>query len=150
MDVIPANTLTWWRGLPTIEGNTARGASSPANPALHIPDPLSTTNAATSSSAILILYSFLSIQGRDAPKTRDRMNVQRKDVLFYLSFCVMCCQFIALYGMSFLEKLVCAREMSIYGSRRQFENFNVQISRKQETSNGKTTFDKFYCMHSTY
>ena len=36
-----------------MEGNTARGASSPANPALHIPDPLSTTKAATSSSHIL-------------------------------------------------------------------------------------------------
>jgi hypothetical protein len=34
-----------------MEGNTARGASSPANPALHIPDPLSITNACTSASA---------------------------------------------------------------------------------------------------
>jgi hypothetical protein len=33
-----------------MDGNTALGASSPANPALHIPDPLSTTNADTSSS----------------------------------------------------------------------------------------------------
>lgn len=33
-----------------MEGKTARGASSPANPALHIPDPLSTTSAAISSS----------------------------------------------------------------------------------------------------
>lgn len=33
-----------------MEGNTARGASSPAKPALHIPDPLSTTRAAISSS----------------------------------------------------------------------------------------------------
>lgn len=32
-----------------MEGKTARGASSPAKPALHIPDPLSTTKAATSS-----------------------------------------------------------------------------------------------------
>jgi hypothetical protein len=39
------------RGRPTMLGNsTARGASSPANPALHIPDPLSTTKAWTSSS----------------------------------------------------------------------------------------------------
>ena len=36
-----------------MEGNTARGASSPANPALHIPDPLSHTSAVTSSSHIL-------------------------------------------------------------------------------------------------
>uniref|UniRef100_A0A1I8HJH4 CCHC-type domain-containing protein n=1 Tax=Macrostomum lignano TaxID=282301 RepID=A0A1I8HJH4_9PLAT len=32
--------LTWWRGRPTMEGNTARGASSPAKPALHMPEPL--------------------------------------------------------------------------------------------------------------
>ena len=32
-----------------MEGNTDRGASSPAKPALHIPEPLSTTRAATSS-----------------------------------------------------------------------------------------------------
>ena len=40
-------------GRPTIEGKTALGASSPAKPALHIPDPLSNTSAWTSSSAIL-------------------------------------------------------------------------------------------------
>ena len=39
-------------GLPTIEGNTARGASSPAKSALHMPLTLSTTSAATSSSAM--------------------------------------------------------------------------------------------------
>merc|ERR1712127_826620 len=43
-------------GRPTMEGKTARGASSPANPALHMPDPLSTTRAATSSSHILCFY----------------------------------------------------------------------------------------------
>ena len=36
-------------GRPTIEGKTARGASSPAKPALHMPEPLSTTSACTSS-----------------------------------------------------------------------------------------------------
>ena len=40
--------LTLWRGRPTMDGNTARGASSPAKPALHIPEPLSTTRAWTS------------------------------------------------------------------------------------------------------
>ena len=40
-------------GRPTMEGNTARGASSPAKPALHMPDPLSTTKACTSSSAMI-------------------------------------------------------------------------------------------------
>ena len=49
----PIPTITpWCLGRPTMEGNTARGASSPAKPALHIPEPLSTTKAATSSSAI--------------------------------------------------------------------------------------------------
>ena len=39
----------WWsEGLT--EGKTARGASSPAKPALHMPEPLSITKAATSSS----------------------------------------------------------------------------------------------------
>eukprot|EP00036_Acanthoecidae_sp_10tr_P011734 CAMPEP_0182920570 /NCGR_PEP_ID=MMETSP0105_2-20130417/3563_1 /TAXON_ID=81532 ORGANISM="Acanthoeca-like sp., Strain 10tr" /NCGR_SAMPLE_ID=MMETSP0105_2 /ASSEMBLY_ACC=CAM_ASM_000205 /LENGTH=108 /DNA_ID=CAMNT_0025057987 /DNA_START=43 /DNA_END=369 /DNA_ORIENTATION=- len=41
-----------WRGRPITDGKTARGASSPAKPALHIPEPLSITRAATSSSAI--------------------------------------------------------------------------------------------------
>ena len=50
----PIPTMTpWCLGRPTIEGKTARGASSPAKPALHMPDPLSTTRAATSSSHIL-------------------------------------------------------------------------------------------------
>ena len=38
-----------------MDGKTALGASSPANPALHMPEPLSTTRAATSSSAIVQL-----------------------------------------------------------------------------------------------
>jgi hypothetical protein len=37
-------------GLPTTEENTARGASSPENPALHIPEPLSKTIETNSSS----------------------------------------------------------------------------------------------------
>lgn len=40
-------------GRPTMDGKTALGASSPAKPALHIPDPLSSTRACTSSSAIV-------------------------------------------------------------------------------------------------
>lgn len=46
--------LTWWRGLPTMEGKTARGASSPANPALTKPEPLSHTRAVVSSSSHMI------------------------------------------------------------------------------------------------
>ncbi len=41
---------------PTIDGKTALGASSPAKPALHIPDPLSKTNADVSSSHIFVDY----------------------------------------------------------------------------------------------
>jgi len=37
--------LAWYFVLPTTDGNTARGASSSANPALHIPEPLSMTIA---------------------------------------------------------------------------------------------------------
>ena len=37
-----------------MDGKTALGASSPENPALHMPDPLSTTSAAVSSSHILV------------------------------------------------------------------------------------------------
>ena len=44
---------TWWRGRPTMEGKTARGASSPAKPALHRPEPLSHTSAVVSSSHIV-------------------------------------------------------------------------------------------------
>ena len=52
----PIPTITpWRRGLPTMEGKTARGASSPAKPALHIPEPLSTTKVAGTSSPILQL-----------------------------------------------------------------------------------------------
>merc|ERR1712126_533183 len=47
-------TMTpWCLGRPTMDGKTALGASSPANPALHMPEPLSTTKAATSSSHML-------------------------------------------------------------------------------------------------
>ena len=44
-----------------MDGKTALGASSPAKPALHMPEPLSTTRAATSSSAILDLNYFQQI-----------------------------------------------------------------------------------------
>ena len=47
-----------------MDGKTALGASSPANPALHIPDPLSTTRAAISSSALkamVLMESFFII-----------------------------------------------------------------------------------------
>merc|ERR1712055_918727 len=54
---IPTMTPTCL-GRPTMEGKTALGASSPAKPALHIPEPLSQTRAATSSSHMLIGDSY--------------------------------------------------------------------------------------------
>lgn len=42
-----------------MDGKTALGASSPANPALHMPEPLSTTRAATSSSHMLMCGCWL-------------------------------------------------------------------------------------------
>ena len=53
--ILRAEWLTWCLGRPTIDGNTALGASSPANPALHIPEPLSTTKPATSSSSDIVV-----------------------------------------------------------------------------------------------
>lgn len=41
----------WWRGRPTMDGKTDRGASSPAKPAFTMPDPLSHTMALTSPSS---------------------------------------------------------------------------------------------------
>lgn len=47
----------WWRKRPIIDGKMTRGTSSPANPALHTPEPLSITNFATSSSHMMELGS---------------------------------------------------------------------------------------------
>merc|ERR1712105_110484 len=63
---IPTMTPTCL-GRPTMEGKTALGASSPAKPALHMPEPLSQTRAATSSSHILgvlnlFVVGYLSTQ----------------------------------------------------------------------------------------
>ena len=48
-----------------MEGKTALGASSPANPALHIPDPLSTTRAEASSSHILTVRDCLLVEANE-------------------------------------------------------------------------------------
>ena len=56
----PMPTITpAWRHRPTTVGKTARGASSPAKPAFTMPEPLSHTRAATSSSAIVSLACAL-------------------------------------------------------------------------------------------
>lgn len=52
--------FTWCLGRPTMEGNTARGASSPAKPALHSPEPLSHTRAVLSSSSHMVQLGFPS------------------------------------------------------------------------------------------
>lgn len=56
-----------------MDGKTARGASSPAKPALHIPEPLSTTKAATSSSHILLVWVLV-------PKNKNKKNVDKQTV----------------------------------------------------------------------
>lgn len=50
-----------------MEGKTARGASSPAKPALHMPEPLSTTRAAISSSMVSCGESWAMSRGRVGP-----------------------------------------------------------------------------------
>ncbi len=65
----------WCLGRPTIDGNTARGASSPANPALHIPDPLSTTNAETSLSHIFWSVLEFSLEWKnDLQYNEENLN----------------------------------------------------------------------------
>lgn len=46
--------FTWWRGRPTMDGNTALGASSPAKPLFTKPEPLSHTRAVVSSSSHIL------------------------------------------------------------------------------------------------
>ena len=61
-----------------MDGKTARGASSPANPALHMPLPLSTTRAATSSSPMAAEKSE-SQQGYVCPNSfQVRLNTRMK------------------------------------------------------------------------
>jgi hypothetical protein len=48
VSIMSHHVLTWCRGRPTTDENTHLGASSPANPALHIPLPLSMTTGASS------------------------------------------------------------------------------------------------------
>ena len=77
--------FTWWRGRPTMEGKTALGASSPAKPALHIPEPLSTTRAAASSSHILDeLEGFWLCRMRLSQSTADLgLKSQSTEPSFY-------------------------------------------------------------------
>lgn len=72
-----------------MDGNTALGASSPANPALHIPEPLSTTRAATSSSHMIsVLFSRnkkikikirLIVDYDDVSETNDEKSIKKND-----------------------------------------------------------------------
>ena len=79
-----------------MDGNTALGASSPAKPALHMPEPLSTTKAATSSSHILELYFY----------TRRELNVNPVDIgLIKISKCV------CLFMPSYNEESCCECEL---------------------------------------
>lgn len=63
---VQMRVYTWWRGLPTMEGKTARGASSPANPALTKPEPLSHTRAVVSSSSHMVTFYWDGLEMRRA------------------------------------------------------------------------------------
>ena len=66
-------------GLPTTEGKDDRGASSPDNPALHIPDPLSITTGTPFSSAMLNKILWL----------RNIFNTNTVQiVLHYFQYCI--------------------------------------------------------------
>lgn len=58
--------LTWWRGRPTMEGKTARGASSPAKPAFTSPEPLSHTRAVVSSSSHILAQLQRGLRGEQS------------------------------------------------------------------------------------
>lgn len=64
-----------------MEGKTARGASSPANPALHIPDPLSTTSAAISSSMAELRRGKENDNKYAHPATQSRFQLLSRDTL---------------------------------------------------------------------
>lgn len=57
-----ARKFTWWRGRPTMDGKTARGASSPAKPAFTSPEPLSHTRAVVSSSSHILAQLWRGLQ----------------------------------------------------------------------------------------
>ncbi len=71
-----------------MDGKTARGASSPAKPALHIPDPLSTTRAAASSSHIVVVVVVeLTINRRE-------LMCQDYAVILFIPFSPLLCHVI--------------------------------------------------------
>jgi hypothetical protein len=67
-----------------MDGKTALGASSPAKPALHIPDPLSTTRAATSSSHMMITL-----------KNKNILNSKNEILIFFIFMNIL--KFLACY-----------------------------------------------------
>ena len=62
-----------------MEGKTALGASSPAKPALHMPEPLSTMRAATSSSHMVIRWNYQRYRGQDLESQRAGRQVSCTD-----------------------------------------------------------------------
>ena len=69
-----------------MDGKTALGASSPANPALHMPEPLSTTKAATSSSHIFDVYIRREEQKDDYTSDTELGLIPISKMLSYLCF----------------------------------------------------------------
>lgn len=72
----PKQFITWCLGRPTMDGNTALGASSPAKPALQSPDPLSQTRAVLSSSSHIFYSSACGLPDRKQPceNSREELN----------------------------------------------------------------------------
>lgn len=66
-----AHMMLWCQGRPTMDGNTAWGASSPAKPTLHMPESLSMTSAVLSSSIV--------ISGGGGPGAEEQTTEQQED-----------------------------------------------------------------------
>lgn len=101
-----------------MDGNTALGASSPANPALHMPEPLSTTKAVTSSSHMLSVVLYLadevhkSVLLQPEVLSDGRVRVQPTFtlvVILLLGNCVYFTRLMPIYG----------NQPAIYGNRHE-------------------------------
>ena len=94
-----------------MDGKTALGASSPANPALHIPDPLSTTRAATSSSHMLVPMNTQN--GLTVGMIENIHNVYYQYLYLYTK--ARGCRFVCLYSYNFkTAELIGLRDASTY------------------------------------
>lgn len=104
-----------------MDGKTALGASSPANPALHIPEPLSTTRAATSSSHIFIYLLFNPTDVREVTGSvqlsdRRLTDEQLTSLFAYISVRT---QFLENLPLSMNDAHIWELLLSVFGGREQ-------------------------------